>query len=294
MDNQHLQSFINYLRFEKRYSKHTILAYEQDLRVFSEFLLALYEVKDPTAANALYIRSWLAALKEQGISSRSINRKISSLKSFFKYLMRVGVVQQTPMARIISPKTDKRLPAFVPEVDMDRLLEQVYFTNDWNGRTEKLLLQLLYCTGMRVSEVAGLKEQDVDAGGRVIKILGKGNKERLVPLAPALLADIEAYARAKDVATPENYLLCDGEGRPLKPRKIYDLVKRNLALVTTIDKKGPHVLRHSFATHLMNNGADLNAVKELLGHSSLAATQVYTHNTIEKLKQVYKKAHPRG
>ena len=244
-----------------------------------------------------FIRTWLAQLKSEGVSSKTINRKISSLRSFFKYNIMQGQIEASPMATIISPKVGKRLPQFVEKKDMDTLFEHVEFPDNWTGRTERLLLLILYNTGMRQAELIGLKENQIDKLNSAIKVLGKGSKERLIPLNNKLLQDMSAYAAEKKIhfsdADPV-FLLVNEKGKKLYPRYVYNVAKKYLSLVTTIDKKSPHILRHTFATHLTNNGADLNAVKELLGHSSLAATQIYTHNTIEKLKDVFKKAHPKA
>ena len=292
-----LQPFLSYLQFEKRFSQHTIIAYQADLTSFFDYLVVQYgDVAVPEISH-LYIRSWLAALKDQGMTAKTINRKISTLRAFFKYALKTGQVAQTPMAKIIAPKPQKRLPQFVADKDMATLLTHVEFGNDWKGITDRLLIHLFYHTGMRLSEVIGLKESGVNVQNSSLKVLGKGSKERIIPVSSELLAEIKAYLRAKrenrglEAATT---LLVNEKGKPLAPRQVYTTVKHYLSLVSTIEKRSPHVLRHTFATHLTNNGADLNAVKELLGHSSLAATQVYTHNTIEKLKNVYKKAHPKA
>jgi integrase/recombinase XerC len=243
------------------------------------------------------IRSWLASLKEGKMESKSINRKISALKSFFKFQIREGKLQASPMATIVSPKNKKRLPQFVDEKDVNVLFSHVEFPDDWEGKTDRLLLQLLYNTGMRQGELGSLKERQVDKSNRVIKVLGKGNKERVIPVSVELMNSLLSYISDKTVVFEQfdkDHVLVNAKGRKLYPKYIYNRVKLYLSMVTTIDKKSPHVLRHTFATHLLNNGAELNAVKELLGHSSLAATQVYTHNTIEKLKDVYKKAHPKA
>lgn len=295
---QYLQLFLDYLRFEKRYSRHTTLAYERDLRQFFDFLtLQGWQEMVPAELPASLIRTWLAELRGKDQSPRSINRKISTLKAFFRFLLRQAVVQASPMTTITAPKVRKRLPVYVEENQMQTLLQQVEFTNDWIGKTNHLICHLLYATGMRLSELTGLKLSQLDLPRRQIKVLGKGNKERLLPIGTGLLEEIQAYLQLRSAQVPEpsgETLLIRADGRALQPRYVQTQIKALLALVTTVEKKSPHVLRHSFATHLMNNGADLNAVKELLGHSSLAATQVYTHNTIEKLKDVHKKAHPRG
>ncbi len=290
--NPFIQSFIDYLKFEKRYSEHTVRSYHDDLAGFFEFLDLQFGNLSLSEISPAFIRSWLASLKEEGMSSKSINRKISSLKSFFKYQLRTGALKQTPMSQIISPKTGKRLPVFVEQQDMQTLFSQVEFPANWQGQTDKLLLSIFYQTGMRLSELINLRESQVDFGNRTIKVLGKGNKERIIPVGEHLLKQIKGYSEQKKEAT--DYLLTNEKGKKLYPKYAYLAVKKYLGAITTIDKKSPHVLRHTFATHLANSGADLNAVKELLGHSSLASTQVYTHNSIEKLKDVYKKAHPKA
>jgi len=291
-----IRPFLDYLKFEKRYSHHTIISYENDLRGFFDFMVSQYGETPLQQLSHIYIRSWLASLKDEEMTAKSINRKISTLKSFFKYQLKAGVVKQTPMAKIVSPKNEKRLPNFVADKDIKTLFNHVEFPNDWQGKTDRLVLLLFYNTGMRLSEVINLKDSQVNSSNRSLKILGKGNKERIVPISPELLSEIKNYQEERNNLFEEksDFLLLSGNGKTLSPRKVYASVNKYLTAVTTIEKRSPHVLRHSFATHLMNNGADLNAVKELLGHSSLAATQVYTHNTIEKLKNIYKKAHPKA
>lgn len=291
-----IQPFLDYLKFEKRFSRHTVISYETDLVAFFDYLITQYGDTPVSQITHMFIRSWLASLKDEGLTAKSINRKISTLRSFFKYQLKVGVISQTPMAKIIAPKIEKRLPQFVADKDIATLLEHVEFGQDWTGRTERLLIELFYNTGMRLSELINLKEGSVNFANHTLKILGKGNKERILPLSPELIRSIQEYLKQKKNLFPESQecLLCSSRGKQLAPRAVYSIVKKYLSLVTTIEKRSPHVLRHTFATHLTNNGADLNAVKELLGHSSLAATQVYTHNSIEKLKNIYKKAHPKA
>lgn len=289
--------FLHYLKFEKRYSRHTVLSYETDLIGFFDYLAVHYGETPLPQLSHTYIRSWLASLKDEGLSARTLNRKISTLKSFFKYNIKTGVLAHSPMGKVVAPKNEKRLPSFVAEKDMATLLQHMEFPDDWVGKTDRLVLRLFYFTGMRLSELIGLKESQVSEGGQHLRVLGKGNKERLIPVGTELLEEIRRYRQDKAVAFPEpscENLLVGAKGKPLNPRTVYASVKGYLGLVTKIEKRSPHVLRHTFATHLMNNGADLNAVKELLGHSSLAATQVYTHNTIDKLKSIYKQAHPKA
>ncbi len=292
-----MQHFIDYLKFQKRYSQHTILSYENDLVTFLDFIEITFGKTALPEIKASFVRTWLASLKEQGMEARSINRKISSLKSFFKYQLKEGLVKVSPMGTIISPKTGKRLPQFVEKADINTLFSHVEFPDDWEGRTHRLLLQLLYNTGIRQAELVSLKENQVDGYKNSIKVLGKGNKERIIPISAELLGSLKGYMAEKRKRLEEfdsGVLLVNNKGKKLYPKYVYTAVKKYLSKITTINKKSPHVLRHTFATHLMNNGADLNAVKELLGHSSLAATQVYTHNSIEKLKDIHKKAHPKA
>lgn len=288
-----LEAFLDYIKFEKRYSQHTLTSYRNDLEQFFSFLTQ-YDSPPVKQISAGMIRSWLAELKgQEQMTAKTINRKISSLKSFFKYQMKLGEISGSPMTTITAPKVSKRLPQFVKENDIDTLFSHVEFPDDWQGRTSRLILLLFYSTGMRLSELISLKQQQLDSYNQQVKVLGKGNKERVIPVSRELMAELNAYVKDRP-ETEALQVFVNEKGRPLYPKFVYNAVKTYLGTVTTIDKKSPHVLRHSFATHLMNNGADLNAVKELLGHSSLAATQVYTHNTIEKLKEVFKKAHPKA
>jgi len=296
-EQPHFEAFLNYLRFEKRYSHHTISSYQSDLAFFFDYTSRLFEIQNPQEITSAIIRSWLASMKEKGDSSRSINRRISTLKSFFRFLIRQKLIEASPMATITSPKIKKRLPVFVEQKDMNTLFQHVEFPDGWEGILHRTMLVFFYGTGMRLSELIGLKDHQVDLSKNQIKILGKGNKERVVPFGPGMKEQTELYRKnrpAEQVAGAEKTFFTNEKGRSLSARYVQLTIKKYLSLTTTVDKKSPHVLRHSFATHLMNNGAELNAVKELLGHSSLAATQVYTHNTIEKLKDVYKKAHPKA
>lgn len=295
-----IQSFADYLKYQKRYSQHTLRAYNDDLLQLGEYLAKEFDMKDAEIAQLtpIIIRSWLASLKDEELTSRSINRKISTLKSFFKYHIRTGTLTQTPMTQVSSPKIVKRSPAFVKQEDTTTLFKDVEFDDNWEGKTDRLLIELLYNAGLRSAEVISLKEHQVDASKKVIKVLGKGNKERIIPVSEKLIGNIQQYISEKKEREGEQpqQLLCTGSGRPLYAGYVYKAVKWYLGEVDeiTLQKKSPHVMRHTFATHLLNNGADLNSVKELLGHSSLAATQVYTHHTIEKLKDVHKKAHPKA
>jgi len=292
-----VQHFIDYLKFQKRYSQHTIISYHTDLVAFFDFIELTFGDTPLPDIKASFIRTWLASLKDGGMEAKSINRKISTLKSFFKYQLKEEIVQVSPMSTIISPKTNKRLPQFVEKADIDTLFSYVEFPDDWQGKTDRILLQLFYNTGIRQAELVSLKESQVDTYKRSIKVLGKGNKERIIPISEELLGLLKDYMVEKRKIFDkyeQEFLLVNDKGKKLYPKYVYNAVKKYLSKITTISKKSPHVLRHTFATHLMNNGADLNAVKELLGHSSLAATQVYTHNSIEKLKDIHKKAHPKA
>jgi integrase/recombinase XerC len=292
-----IKSFIEYLTYQKRYSPQTIVSYDNDLCGFFDFIELQFGSIKIEEINASFVRSWLATMKESGLESKSLNRKISTLKSFFKYQLKQGIVLTSPMVTIVSPKVKKRLPQFVDEKDIHTLFFYVEFPDNWEGKTHRLLLQLFYNTGMRQAELVNLTESQIDNSNGNIKVLGKGNKERILPVSKDLMILINEYIDGKRINFEQfdrELLLVNGKGKRLYPKYVYNVVRQYLSSVTTVDKKSPHVLRHSFATHLMNNGADLNAVKELLGHSSLAATQIYTHNTIEKLKDVYKKAHPKA
>ncbi len=290
-----VQSFIDYIRFEKRYSPHTVKSYADDLHFFFSFLADRCGIMKPTDVTPIFVRSWMAEMADQKINPRSINRKLSCLKSFFKFCRKTGLTEENPATIVPLMKTRKRLPSYVEEKQMAVLSDDVEFPSDFSGQSEKMIIGLLYQTGIRVSELVNMKNSHIDFNQQQLKVLGKGNKERLIPLNRELLSQLQVYRelRTKN-AVAGDYLFANGEGKPLNPRKVYTIVKKWLSVVTTAEKKGPHILRHSFATHLTNNGADLNAVKELLGHTSLAATQVYTHNSIEKLRDIHKKAHPKG
>lgn len=302
---QSIQSFFEYLKYEKRYSVHTLTSYQTDISGFFDYLETQFGAIPFKQIDHNYIRSWLAGLKDNGLSSRSINRKISSLRSFFKYCLKTGTIDATPMTKVTGPKSGKRLPVFVKEEDSSKLLETLSRSvEDWKSLNAQLLITVFYSTGMRLSELINLKEKQVDAGRCQIKVLGKGNKERIIPVSRELVKLIRDYIAQKKkviVSKPgpgeersDPVLLVTDKGKKLYPKYAWLLVNEILGRSSSLDKRSPHVLRHSFATHLMNNGANLNAVKELLGHSSLAATQVYTHNTIEKLKVIHKRSHPRS
>ncbi len=297
-NNTFQEKFLDHLRYEKRYSRYTVQAYEKDLLSFFDFTEREFDVTTATDITQSCIRSWMVNLKEQKLTGKTINRKLSVLRSFFKFLLKQGVITTLPTNTIFTQKISKRLPVFVKEKELQELANVLdTSTEDWKSLNAKMIVTLFYATGMRLSELITLKEKQIDTSRSQIKVLGKGNKERVIPVSKETLENIYDYLDIKKRELPEandEVLLVTEKGKPLYAKYAYLLVNQYLGQVSTLDKKSPHVLRHSFATHLMNNGADLNAVKELLGHASLAATQVYTHNTIEKLKDVYKKAHPKA
>ena len=290
LSEEYIVNFLYFLQIQKRYSAHTIIAYKTDLRDFYSFLSA-YEFESPVQIKGAIVRTWLASLKEKDISSKTINRKISALKSFFKYLVKLEIIESSPMTTIISPKVNKRLPQFVEERDMHFLFNEVSFNDDQAGKMARLILEILYLTGLRKSELINLKVHDVDFYSKHFRVLGKGSKERIIPMNAYLAERIKEYIKEY---MPVNYVFANARDQKLDPKFVYNLVKKYLSLITSMQKRSPHILRHSFATHLSNNGAELNAIKELLGHSSLAATQVYTHNNIEQLKKAFKNAHPKA
>ncbi len=296
-NSEAIQPFIDYLKFEKRYSAHTVISYQTDLFAFYSYLKDNFGDHEPGEITAIFIRSWLADLKDKGITSKSINRKISTLRSFFKYNLKRGIITAMPTSNVIAPKINRRLPSFIKESEVKQLLQTLNTsTEDWKTLNAKMLISLFYATGMRLSELINLKEKQIDTSRSQFRVLGKGNKERFIPVSAEVINEIGEYQQQKRkiFEKTDDVLLVTEKGKKLYPKYAWLLVNKCLSEACTLDKKSPHVLRHSFATHLMNNGADLNAVKELLGHSSLAATQVYTHNTIEKLKDVYKKSHPKA
>jgi integrase/recombinase XerC len=303
-------NFINYIQFEKRYSPHTVIAYRTDLEQFYEFLSLQYGISHISAVTHSMIRSWLVFLLEKQNSPRSINRKITTLKSFYKFLIKEGMISQNPVRKIITPRTSRRLPVFVEKEKMDLLLDEIDFGEGFHALRDRLIIEMFYSTGMRLSELLHLKISDIDFHYSTIKVLGKRNKERLIPFSDKFGKLLKTYIIARTdaigrdaingvsanvgISPVSQYLFFTKSGKKLYPKMVYRIVNAYLGQVTTIEKRSPHVLRHSFATHLLNNGAELNAVKELLGHANLSATQVYTHITIEKLKKIYQQAHPKA
>jgi len=283
--------FLSFLKNEKRYSPLTLTAYKTDLEQFSSFLADSYEINNISEVEHQMIRSWIVSLIEKEISNRSVNRKISSLKSYYKFLIRQDIVESNPMQKIISPKSSKRLPVFVEKKSMSSLFDEIEYEAGYEGVRDKLMLELFYCTGIRLSEMINLKSNDCSMSNNTIKVIGKGNKERVLPLSKELSGLISAYLEDYQV---NDWLFLTKKRKKMYPKLVYRIVYSYLSKVTTLKKKSPHVLRHTFATHMLNNGADLNAIKEFLGHSNLSATQVYTHNSIQKLSDVYNQAHPKA
>ncbi|MCA4897217.1 MAG: tyrosine-type recombinase/integrase [Bacteroidota bacterium] len=291
-----IDSFLKYLQFEKRYSAKTVLSYETDLRQFEQFLVGDFDCP-PQQANYGLVRSWIISLVEDGLSNASINRKIACLRSFYKYLRKQELVAIDPMQKIKILKAPKRIPHFVKEEDANLMLDNVVFENNHEGLRDQLMLELFYGTGMRLSELINLKENRVNLKDRTLKVLGKRNKERVIPFTAHLAKLIERYVKARNLEVAKydhGLLFVTNKGEPLYPVLVNRIVKKYLKAFTSVEKRSPHVLRHSYATHLLNKGAEINAVKDLLGHSSLAATQVYTHNSMEKLKKVFEQAHPKA
>lgn len=291
-----IERFIRYLQFEKRFSPNTVIAYQKDLYQFSEFIAS--SESDLLEISHQQVRSWIVSFMDQGMEPKSINRKISSLRSFYKFLQREGLINNSPMIHVKAPKIPKRLPVVITEQKMDTLLDaEDVFSDDFEGIRNRLILELLYGTGMRLAELVNLSDDDVNIYESQIKVLGKRNKERIIPISKVLtklIVDYQVQKNKQRFSSKALSLIVTKEGKAAYPKFIYRIVHSILSLISTQDKKSPHILRHSFATTLLNRGADLNAIKELLGHSSLAATQIYTHNSVEKLKAVYKQAHPKA
>lgn len=292
-----VDTFLKYLQYEKRVSKHTLTAYQSDLDQFQAFIQEVFPDHSPETADYGIVRSWIIQLVDSGIKAASVNRKIASLKTFYKFLMRQEVIKKNPMTKIRVLKTQKRLPAFVKESEMINLLDAVEFDDTLDGWRDRLILELFYSTGIRLSELITLKEVQVDTTNHTIKVLGKRNKERLIPFPKSIVSIYTNYRqiRNKEVEMKNHgYVFVTDTGDPCYPMMVYRIVRRYLKENTNTEKKSPHVLRHTYATHLLNKGAEINAVKDLLGHSSLAATQVYTHNSMEKVKKAYDQAHPKA
>lgn len=291
--------FIDYLKYEKRMSPHTITAYQSDLAQFSAFAGERLGVESAAEVAAKDIRTWIISLLEdESVQASSVNRKISSLRAFFRHELAAGRVEKNPTAGVIAPKNRKKLPVYVDKKDMERLFSDDLFADDFEGLRDQMILEVFYETGIRLSELINIRRLDVNLGNNTIKVMGKRSKERVIPFGnrmSELLTIYFEYYEKNVVAESENYyIFVTAKGSKLYPEAVYRIVRKYLDMVTTISKRSPHVIRHTFATHMLNNGADLNAIKAILGHSSLAATQIYTHNSVEQLKSIYKQAHPRA
>lgn len=290
-----IESFLKYLSYEKRYSVHTLSAYEKDLRQLHAFLQSTFEIQSFVQVNHSHLRNWVVSLMETESSPKTVNRKIAAVKSFSKFLLARDYITQNLAGRLKPLKAEKKLPVFVREEEITNLLDKVEFPEDFVGQRDRLMLELLYGTGIRLSELIGIRDKDINAYQRSLKVLGKRNKERIIPIPEKIVNLIRTYqSERRRVIGETSFLLSTEKGEKVYPMLVYRTVRNYLSKVTTISKKSPHVLRHTFATHLLNKGADLNAIKDLLGHTSLAATQVYTHNSMEKLKSVFDQAHPKA
>jgi len=290
-----IQNFLDYLALEKRYSLHTVKAYKADLVLLGDYLDEVYTTTIEKANHSM-IRSWLVNEINRGNSPRTVNRKITTLKTFFKYAVKEGAVKVNPTLRLSSTKTSKSIPSFVTVDEMNNLLDNTKFSDDYTGIRNKLIVEIFYSTGIRLSELINIKLKDIDFAKKQLKVLGKRNKERIIPLTKELIISLEKFLEIRNSmsAKHSSYLLLTDNGRKLNPTLVYKTINDLISSVTSLKKTSPHVLRHTFATHMLNNGADLNVIKELLGHASLSATEVYTHNSIEKLKKVFNNAHPRA
>jgi integrase/recombinase XerC len=293
----HEDAYFDYLAHERRLSPQTLAAYRNDMAQFLAHCVDNECLSSVAELRHLHIRSWVLRLMEAGQSPRSVNRRLSCLKTYFKFLRKRGLLAQDPMKKVVAPKTGKRLPHYLQEHEMAALFTHVDFAPDYPGQRARLLLEILYATGMRRSELSALKLGDIDGQRMTFRVRGKGDKMRIVPYAPFLGKLMDAYLALRQASFPGNaepWLFLNRKGEQLSPQSIYAIVHQHLSLVTNAQQRSPHVLRHSFATHLSNGGADLNAIKTLLGHANLAATQVYMHNSIERLQKVYEQAHPKG
>jgi len=292
-----MNAFLDFLRFERRYSAHTVTSYQTDLGQFAAYAKSAYDLADPAQATHPLIRGWVVELMGQNLDPRTVNRKVACLRSYYKFLLRAGRIAANPMLRIKAPKMAKKLPEFVPEEALNGLLNSFEFGNDFAGVRDQLVLEMLYGTGIRLSELMGVHADDVSLGASTVRVTGKGNKQRIVPLNPSLKLVIEHYqvCRAHAFGPVAGPLLLTDKGEPMYEKFVYRTVKHYLGQITTSGaQQHPHALRHAFATHLLGKGADLNSIKELLGHASLAATQVYTHLSVDRLKSVFEQAHPRA
>lgn len=294
-----IESFLQYIKYEKGYSSHTFVSYKTDLSQFEKFVMERYGMKEfvPENVDSCWVREWIVSMMESGASASSVNRRLSALKSFYSYLRKNGVMKNNPMDQIVSPKRQKRLPTFLREDEMSELLSDVeVFETGFEGVRDKLIVETFYTLGIRLSELIGLRDSDIDLHAQTVLVNGKRNKQRYVPFGDSLKKSMLAYLSVRNEEIPvrsENFFLRP-DGEPLYPMLVYRIVHKYISSVSTLSKRSPHVLRHTFATAMLNNGAELEAVKELLGHSNLAATEVYTHTTFEQLQKNYKLAHPRA
>ncbi|GAB3179003.1 tyrosine-type recombinase/integrase [Telluribacter humicola] len=289
-----IEPFLDHLRYEKRVSGHTITAYASDLDQFGKYLLFQYELDKPEQATPPMLRSWVVSLVEEGMNPTSVNRKMATIRSYFKFLRKKNHILKDPTTNLTSLKARRKLPAFVEEKAMDLLFDNVEFPEGFEGLRDRILLELLYGTGMRLSELIALEVGQVDTDSRIVRVFGKRSKERLIPITASLAHLLTDYISQRAPVEDTPVLLLTDSGKAVYPVFVQRLVKKYLSAVTTLQQKSPHVLRHTYATHLLNRGADLNAIKELLGHANLAATQIYTHNSIEKLKKTHQQAHPKA
>nr|WP_320059979.1 tyrosine recombinase XerC [uncultured Bacteroides sp.] len=289
-------AFLDYLRYERNYSDKTILNYGSDICQFRQFIQEEMETFEWASVDSQIVRNWIVSLMDKGYTSTSVNRKLSSLRSFYKFLLRGNELEIDPLRKIGGPKNKKTLPSFLKESEMNQLLDKTDFGKGFVAFRDRLIIEMFYATGIRLSELIGLNNADVDILGCLLKVTGKRNKQRLVPFGDELKEAILIYRDIKEeeVSTSSEAFFVRLNGKPLYAGLVYNIVKRNLSKVVTLKKRSPHVLRHTFATSMLNNEAELGAVKELLGHSSLSATEIYTHTTFEELKKVYKQAHPRS
>lgn len=287
--------FLEFIRDQKRYASHTLSAYKGDLSQFSAYLTNVYEISNPKDVRSEHIRSYIVHLMDEGLARRSVLRKISAIKSFYQYMVRHHGYSQNPAKLVVLPKDKKDLPRFVSREAMAQIEQVLPVEEDETMARDRIIILLLYGTGMRVSELCGLNMGDINLNTQILRVTGKRNKQREIPFGPFLAGEIGAYLKIRKALTADDSaLLLTPRGRRAYPRMVYTIVHDWLGQVTTQEKRGPHILRHTFATHMLDDGADLNAIKEILGHASLAATQVYTHNTIGKLKKVHQQAHPRA
>ena len=291
-----IDEFILYITTQKRFSEHTSISYRNDLTATANFILERYEVEDLDKITFFHIRSYIVDLMKNGMSAKSVNRKISSLRSFYKYLIKKSHVDKNPMLKVVAPKIPKRLPDYVSKVDIASLFDSISIGETYAEARDYIVILLFYNTGMRKSELIGLTDGNIDFAQKRITVIGKGNKQRMIPITDDILTKVEEYVivRNQTFGNQKSNLLLTDKGRTMYPKLVYNIVNKILVQMATNTKKSPHILRHTFATHMANNGAELNTIKELLGHSSLAATQVYTHNSIQKLKDVYRRSHPKA